>query len=314
MEKIPLLVVGGPTASGKTRLAVDLAKHLCGEIVCADSMQVYRGMDIGTASPTEEEKQGVTHHLFDILEPDENFSVALYLELAKKTIADIHGRGKLPVLCGGTGLYISSLIDGIRFDDAIPEMPGRREELRKLARQEGPEAVWKLLDGADPMLAGKLHPNNLGRVIRAIEVYEASGIPMSEWQEKSRQGESLYAVCFLALRYQEREKLYARIDKRVDLMLEQGLLEETETLLAKGYAGTAMQAIGYKELAGYLHGAQTLEEAAEHLKRQTRRYAKRQLTWLRRDERIHWLEPDTFESYEALLDKALAVVGASAIL
>ena len=313
MDKKPLLVVGGPTASGKTRLAVDLAKALGGEIVCADSMQVYREMEIGTAAPTQEEKQAVPHHLFGILDPEESFSVARYVELATQVIAEIHSRGRLPVLCGGTGLYLSALTHNIRFDEAIPEHPGLRQELRELAKEKGNEHLWAMLQEADPLLAQKLHPNNLGRIIRALEVCRASGVPMSEWQRRSKQGEPPYQIFFLALCYRDRELLYRRIGLRVDQMLEQGLLEEVKTLLDKGYQSTAMQAIGYKEMAGYLAGEQSLEEAAETLKRQTRRYAKRQMTWLRRDERIRWLEADAFDDYNSLLQAALDTVKASSI-
>ena len=313
MDKKPLLVVGGPTASGKTRLAVDLAKALGGEIVCADSMQVYREMEIGTAAPTQEEKQAVPHHLFGILDPEESFSVARYVELATQVIAEIHSRGRLPVLCGGTGLYLSALTHNIRFDEAIPEHPGLRQELRELAKEKGNEHLWAMLQETDPLLAQKLHPNNLGRIIRALEVCRASGVPMSEWQRRSKQGEPPYQICFLALCYRDRELLYRRIGLRVDQMLKQGLLEEVKALLDKGYQSTAMQAIGYKEMAGYLAGEQSLEEAAETLKRQTRRYAKRQMTWLRRDERIRWLEADAFDDYNSLLQAALDTVKASSI-
>jgi len=313
MAKPALLVVSGPTASGKTRLAVDLAKKLGGEIICTDSMQVYKGMEIGTAAPTLEEQQEVPHHLFGFLEPEQSFSVASYLELARAVIEDITARGALPVLCGGTGLYISCLIDNIRFDLVASQNPGRRDELRRMAGEKGPEYLWGMLKDVDPQLAEKLHPNNLGRIIRAIEVYEASGVPMSEWQRRAAAHQSPYDVCFLALSYAQRSLLYDRIDRRVEVMLEQGLLDEAKALRGKNCAGTAMQAIGYKELFAHLDGQQTLAEAVETLKRQTRRYAKRQLTWLRRDERVHWLELDTFESYEDLLVQALERVRQSGI-
>ena len=304
-SKLPLLVVGGPTASGKTRLAIDLAMELGGEIICADSMQVYKGMEIGTAAPAPEERKKVPHHLFGILEPEESFSVARYLELAGQAVREISGRGALPVLCGGTGLYISCLIDGMDFDPLISGNPERRTQLRALAGEKGPGYLWEMLKGYDPKLAKNLHQNDLGRIIRAIEVCELGDTPMSEWQRRAASRESPYNICFLALRYADRELLYRRIDRRVELMLEQGLLDEVRALLDRGCAGTAMQAIGYKEFSAYLRGEQTLVEATEHLQRQTRRYAKRQLTWLRRDARVRWLEPDTFESYQALFEKAL---------
>ena len=304
MAKQPLLVVGGPTASGKTKLAVDLALRLGGEIVCADSMQVYKGMEIATAAPTQEDRRGIPHHLFGILEPEESFSVASYLRLAGGVIEEIAGRGALPILCGGTGLYISCLIDGVHLVQTSGENPDRRAQLRELATEKGSGCLWEMLNTLDPELAANLHPNNLGRVIRAIEVYEETGLPMSEWQRRSRLRESPYDVCFLALSYTERQLLYRRIDRRVELMLEQGLLEEVRAMAAQGLAGTAMQAIGHKEFAAHLEGKQTLTEATELLKRRTRQYAKRQLTWLRRDERITWLEPDRFESYDQLLEEA----------
>ena len=308
--KLPLLVVGGPTASGKTGLSVALAKALKGEVICADSMQVYRGMEIGTAAPTPKEQDGVPHHLFGFLEPEEGFSVADYLGLADKSIREVAGRGKLPILCGGTGLYISSLIDGVAFDPAMGESAELRAQLRALAEEKGPGYLWEVLNGCDPELAATLHPNNLGRVIRAIEVYRASGVPMSEWQRRSKGGESPYRVFYLALNYTERARLYERIERRAEQMLEDGLLDEVRGMLEKNLSGTASQAIGYKEFSAYLKGEQTLAQAVETLKQQTRRYAKRQLTWLRRDERIHWLAPDAFEGELALAEHALGLVRA----
>lgn len=310
MEKIALLAVGGPTASGKTRLAVDLALGLGGEVICADSMQVYRDMPIGTASPTPEERGSVPHHLFNFLDPTQHFSVAQYVALARPVIADIAKRGKLPILCGGTGLYLSALLDNLQFWDTLPQNAPLRRELRALAREKGGEAVWQILAEADPETAQKLHPNNLGRVIRAIEVFRASGIPMSEWQRRSRGEESPYRACLLALNYADRALLYQRINRRVELMLEQGLLEEARRVLRHS-GGTAAQAIGHKELAGHLQGAQTLEEATATLQQQTRRYAKRQLTWLRKMDGVHWLEPDAFPDYPALLAAALALAGSA---
>jgi len=300
----PLLVVGGPTASGKTKLAIDLAKALGGEIICADSMQVYKGMEIATAAPTAGERDGIPHHLFGFLDPEESFSVAQYIKVAQTAIKEIAERGKLPILCGGTGLYISCLIDGVELAQTSAENPDRRAELRELAAQTGHEHIWGQLNDIDPELAANLHPNNLGRVIRAIEVYEQTGLPMSEWQRRSKLRASPYNICYLALNYAERSLLHKRIDARVEIMLEAGLLEEVKAVAARKASGTAMQAIGHKEFAAYLRGEQTLAEAAELLKTRTRQYAKRQLTWLRRDERILWLEPDNFETYGQLLAKA----------
>lgn len=299
-----LLVICGPTASGKTGLAIDLAERFGGEIIGADSMQVYKGMDIGTAKPTISEMRGIPHHLIDFLEPHEDFSVAAYVALAKKHIADITARGRLPVVCGGTGLYISSLVDNIGFDE-IETDPKLREHLKQLADEQGAEALHKQLIDCDPQLAAKLHPNNLGRVIRALEVFELTGKTMTELQANSRQQPSEYDLCMLGIRYNDRQKLYDRIDRRVDLMLENGLLDEAKPLFDAGFGGTAAQAIGYKELQTYLAGGETLAEAAGSIKRETRRYAKRQLTWLRRDARIQWLNAD--DGYPAMWMQAMRI-------
>lgn len=285
---IPLLVVCGPTASGKTGLAVTLAKRFGGEVVSADSMQVYRKLDIGTAKPTTAEMDGVPHHMLDILDPGEAFSVAQYTEQAKAVINGIAARGKLPILAGGTGLYIDSLTRNIQFAE-MPALPALREELTVFAREKGNGYVWELLRECDPELAERLHPNNLGRVIRAIEVYRASGVPQSEWQRRSKVEPPPYRLCMLGLLWQ-REMLYERIDRRVSLMVQQGLLEEARVLYDTGLSKTAGQAIGYKELFAYFAGRKKIDEALEDIRRESRRYAKRQMTWLRRDERIHWLD------------------------
>ena len=310
MAKQPLLVVGGPTASGKTKLAIDLAKIFGGEIICADSMQIYKGMEIATAAPTPREREGVPHHLFGFLEPEESFSVADYIKIAKNTIDEVTKRGALPVLCGGTGLYISCLIDGVELAHTPGGNPERRAQLRETAAQKGHDYLWGKLNEIDPELAATLHPNNLGRVIRAIEIYELTGQPMSEWQRRSKQHESPYNVCYLALSYANRQLLYRRIDRRAQLMLEAGLLDEALAIAAREVSATARQAIGHKEFSAYLRGEQTLDEATRLLQMRTRQYAKRQLTWLRRDERITWLEPDSFETYQQLLAEATRLVKA----
>lgn len=303
---IKLLVICGPTASGKTSLSIDLAKCLSGEIVGADSMQIYKGMDIGTAKPTETEMQGIPHHLIDFLELGEDFSVAAYVALAKKCIAEITARGRLPVVCGGTGLYISSLVDNISFDE-VKSDPKLRESLKRLADENGAKYLHKRLESIDPELAGKLHPNNLGRVIRAIEVYELTGVTMSETQKRSRQNPSEYDLLILGITYNDRQKLYDRINLRVDMMLQSGLIDEANALFDAGFEGTASQAIGYKELRNYFAGKESLEEAAENIKRETRRYAKRQMTWLKRDKRIKWLQADSFGGYANLLEEAINI-------
>ena len=290
-ETIPLAVVAGPTASGKTGLAVELALRLDGEVVSADSMQIYRRMAIATAKPTPEEQLGVPHHLIDFLEPGEQFSVAQYVELARKTIREIRSRGKLPIVAGGTGLYIQSLVDNIAFSPQ-PSDPALREALRQRAQREGRESLLRELASFDPESAARLHPNNLGRVIRAIEVYRLTGKTMTQQMAQSRREPSPYRPAMLGLTYSDRQLLYNRIDRRVDAMVAQGLLEEARQMREEGLSSTAAQAIGYKELEGYFAGEEPLEEALERMKRETRRYAKRQLTWFRRDERFHWLEMD----------------------
>lgn len=287
-KRIPLLVVCGPTASGKTKLAVDLARRFHGEVVSADSMQIYRHMDIGTAKPSQEEMAGIPHHLLDIAEPDKEFSLVCWLELARRAISGITARGALPVLAGGTGLYIHSLVDNIQFAD-IRSDPVLRENLEREARKRGARHMWDRLNACDPLLAAKLHPNNLGRIIRALEVYELTGETMSALQARSRAEPSPYAPCMLGLGFRDRERLYERIDRRVDLMLEQGLEAEARNLYGHNLSKTAVQAIGYKELFAYFAGETTREEAVELIKLRSRRYAKRQLTWLRGDTRIRWL-------------------------
>ena len=306
MDKIFLVAVCGPTASGKTRLAVDLAKEFVGEVVSADSMQIYKKLDIASAKPTEEEKQGIPHHLMDFLPPTEPFSVADYVEAARKVIADITGRGKLPVLCGGTGLYISSLIDNITFDDTACDY-AYREELRQIAAEQGNGAVMEMLRKVDPECAARLHENNLSRVIRALEVYKLSGKTMTQVQAESRLVPSPYNPCMMMIDY-DRETLYSRIDRRVDLMLEAGLLAEAEEFFTHKDYVTASQAIGYKELKPYFDGECSLDEAVENLKRETRRYAKRQLTWFRKDSRINRISADNTTEYDKILKNAEILV------
>lgn len=303
---IPVVAVVGPTASGKSALAVELARLLNGEIVSADSKQIYRYMSVGTAVPTEEEMAGIPHHLLQFLNPDQNFSVAEYVELAQKAILEIHARKKLPVVAGGTGLYVSSLLDNITFFDTKSD-PALRQELEQTAEEKGNQYLLDLLNTFDPQLAQKLHPNNLGRIIRGIEAYRLTGIPMSEHQKASRQKESPYRCCIIGLNYRNRDLLYQRIDRRVEKMMENGLLEEIKELIRMGYSQTAAQAIGYKEFFGYLQGKSALEESVARVQQESRRYAKRQLTWFRRDERVNWLYIDDYEDYNSLVKQALAL-------
>ena len=303
MKKIPLIAVVGPTASGKTALAVELCIRLGGEVVSADSMQIYRGMDIATAKPTTEEMRGVPHHLVDFLDIGSEFSVADYVAAAHEAIGDIYGRGKLPVVCGGTGLYIDSLIENIRFEKTVSSTP-LRAELKNLAEEKGGGYLLEMLRNIDPETASRLHENNLNRIIRALEVYKTTGETMSEQIKNSRSEESPYDACVIGLDYKDRQVLYERIGRRVDMMLEAGLLEEAERVVSDPRLKTARQAIGYKELAPYFEGTAPLEECIENLKQATRRYAKRQLTWFRRNKSIHWLYPDEAASFEALADSA----------
>lgn len=294
-DKIPLIAVVGPTASGKTALGIAIAQHFNGEIVSADSMQIYKGLNIGTAKPTKQEQAGIPHHMIDIVDPAESFSVADYVKLAGVVIKDIHSRGKLPILAGGTGLYINSLIDNIEFQPE-PDNRAVREKLKKQAVQLGNEAMLEKLRLIDPDTAARLHPNNIRRIIRALEVYDTTGITMSEYQRLSRQKPSPYNACMIGIGFRDREVLYDRINKRVDLMVEAGLIEEAKQVLGASIGTVANQAIGYKELRPYLLGEISLSEALDNLKRETRRYAKRQLTWFNRDKRINWIYADQTEN------------------
>lgn len=303
-----LIVVAGPTASGKTALAIEIAKALDGEIVSADSMQIYEGMDIATAKPTPEELAAVPHHLIGFLPVEKPFSVADYAAMARDAINDILHRGKVPVLCGGTGLYIKAIVDNVQYSKEISGDEALRERLRLLAEREGNEALWRRLEATDPETAKRIHPNNVGRVIRAIEVMEVSGRSIREHEADSLREPCPYHVIELGLRYHDRETLYERINRRVDKMVEMGLPEEVKAARENGLTATAAQAIGCKELYGWLDGEETLEQALEKLKQSTRRYAKRQLTWFGADKRIHWIEPDTLENGETALDKAMEIL------
>ena len=303
-----LIAVVGPTASGKTALAIALAKELGGEIVSADSMQIYRGMDIATAKPTPEEMAEVPHHLIGFWPPEKPFSVAQYAILAREKIDDILRRGRVPVLCGGTGLYIKAIVDHIQYEEETGGDAALRERLRRQAQDEGNLAVWRQLQAMDPQTAERIHPNNLGRVIRAIEVMQVSGRSIREQEERSRQAPCPYHVIQIGLRYRNRENLYERIGRRVDAMAEAGLPEEARAVRQQGLTATAAQAIGYKELYDWMDGTLPLEEALENLKRSTRRYAKRQLTWFGADARIRWIEPDALQAGETVTEQAMKII------
>ena len=302
-QKIKILAVVGPTASGKTAISVELAKRLGGEVVSCDSMQVYRRMNIGTAKPTEQEMNGIPHHLIDAVEPDAPFSCAEYVTQAQDAVKDISARGKLPILCGGTGLYLDRFLCGEMEETHADE--GLRASLFAFAEKEGVEALHERLREVDAESADAIHPNNVKRVVRALEIYEQTGIPKSEFDRRSQVGESPYEALVIGLHYPRREVLYERINRRVDVMLADGLLEETKQLLEEGVFDvnlTAAQAIGYKELLGYLDGRETLAEATENLKTATRRYAKRQLTWFSAKPYVTWVEMEKEGALRSLDD------------
>ena len=288
MNKPKILCVVGPTASGKTDYAVELALNCGGEVVSCDSMQIYKHMDIGTAKPTADEMKGVKHHMIDIIEPNESFSVARFSEMARECIDDILLRGKMPVLCGGTGLYFDSTINNINFIQMDTDEEYRKD-LESAAKEFGNEYVYKILKRVDEESAESIHPNNLKRVIRALEIYKTTGTKKSEL-DKEQLSEPLYEPEITGL-MRDREVLYDRINKRVDIMMEKGLVDEVSELIKMGIDtdATSMQAIGYKEIIEYLDGKTSLSDAVDKIKRESRRYAKRQLTWFKRNEKINWI-------------------------
>ena len=306
-NKIDVLAVVGPTASGKTKLSVELAKALNGEIVSADSMQIYKGMDIGTAKPTFEEMQGIPHHLMGFLDSKENFSVAIYVEMAHKIIADIHSKGKLPIVTGGTGLYVDSLLNSIKFFDNTSD-DSIRDKYSELLEEKGLDYLLEKLKKIDYETYEKLlEQRNAKRIIRALEFFEVTGKTISEQNRLSKQ-DSPYNPIKIGLTCRDRQVLYDRINLRVDLMLKDGLLEEAEKVLNSDLSNTAEKAIGYKELIPYFKGESTLDECVEVLKMNTRRYAKRQLTWFRRDQEINWIYIDEHNSFKDILNKALSFI------
>lgn len=301
MDKIPLLVIVGPTASGKTALAVECALEFGGEVVSADSMQIYKGMSIATAKPTADEMKGVKHRLIDFVDVTENYSVADYVKDANEAIDAIVDEGKLPVLCGGTGLYVDSLVNNIRFsqEETDSELRGSLEEkMEKI----GAEAMLEELAQFDPETAERLHANNKKRIIRAFEVYMSTGKTFSEMQVLSREEPSRFNPVFIGIGCEDRQKLYDRIDRRVDIMLENGLVEEAREYYDLPEKTTSSQAIGYKELKPYFEGEITLEQAVDNLKLATRHYAKRQLTWFRRNKNIRWFNFDTYTDFRLFSD------------
>lgn len=293
-KKSPLIILTGPTAAGKTRLSIELAKAVNGEIISADSMQVYKYMDIGSAKIKPEEMCGIKHYLVDILEPTQDFNVVLFQKYAKEAITEIYSKGKIPILVGGTGFYIQAVLYDIDFTQN-DEDTALREELEELAAKNGAQYLHDMLKECDPEAAKAIHANNIKRVIRAIEFNRQTGKLISEHNEHESAKESPYAFCYFVLT-DEREKLYKNIDKRVDIMLEDGLVDEVKKLVHMGCKrdSTAMQGLGYKEIISYLQNEITLEEAIYLIKRDTRHFAKRQLTWFRREKNVTWVGKDKF--------------------
>ncbi len=295
MKKKPLIILTGPTAVGKTALSIKLAKLVNGEIISADSMQVYKGMDIGSAKIMPYEMDGVEHHLIDILEPSEEFNIVKFQELAKQAMDEIYAKGKIPIIAGGTGFYIQSILYDIGFE-AGEEGREYRTYLENIAATDGgTEKLYEMLKEKDPKSAGIIHKNNVKRVIRALEFFKETGMPISEHNEEQRQNESPYNFCYFVLN-DERENLYNNIEKRVDIMLESGLVDEVKALHNKGYTKdmVSMQGLGYKEILDYLNGEITLERALYLIKRDTRHFAKRQLTWFRREKTVTWVNKPEF--------------------
>ena len=299
-----IVVICGPTASGKTALSIALAKAFDGEVVSADSMQIYRRMDIGTAKPTREEMDGVPHHMLDVAQPGEAYSVSRYVEEATACVEDILSRGKLPIICGGTGLYIDGLIRGTNYQPAGTDN-GIREQLEGEWEEQGAEKMMARLAAVDPDSAARLHLSDKRRILRALEVYLATGETITVHNARTKAIPPRYEAVMIGLNTEPRQILYDRIDRRVGVMLEQGLLQEVQSLLEDGLLdGTAAQAIGYKELLAYFRGEMTLETAADLIRQKSRNYAKRQLTWFRRDERVKWIVYNAPQAAQAVLQEA----------
>jgi tRNA dimethylallyltransferase len=314
-KKLPkVCILAGPTAAGKTDISLALARNLCGEIISADSAQVYRHMDIGTAKLKDEEMQGIKHYMIDVVNPDQDFSVAQFRDRAAEYILDINERGRLPIIAGGTGLYINSLLDNLDFTKLIADEEFRKE-MQDIADSKGTIYVHAMLEKIDPASYNKLHSNDIRRVIRALEVHKFTGKPISYFQEESQKQPPKYDFAYITLTL-NREKLYNRIEQRVDKMMEDGLVKEVEGLISMGYGSdlTSMQALGYKEIAAYLQGTISKEEAIRVLKRDTRHYAKRQLTWFRRDSRVHWVDSDCFHNREILLENIIRYIAGKIVL
>lgn len=301
--KPKILAVVGATASGKTSLGVELAKKYNGEVISADSMQIYKGLDIASAKPTTEEMQGIPHHLIDFLDRDVSFSVSDYVKLANEKIKDIISREKLPIIVGGTGLYIDSLLNNVKFSEGGSDEV-YREKLYTIAREKGNEYLYNILLETDPLSAETIHMNNLVRVIRALEVFHVTGRRFSELKAESRLIESPYDSLIIGLNFHDRQILYDRINKRVDEMLKMGLVDEAKNVWKAGNQKTASNAIGYKELIPYFENTMTISECVDRIKQETRRYAKRQLTWFRKNTRIQWIFLDEINKKSEILEKS----------
>ena len=301
MNKIPIIIILGPTAVGKTEISINLARQLNGEIISADSMQVYRYMDIGTAKPSLEERQGIPHHLLDVVYPDESFNVSLYKDLAVNKIRDIYRRDRIPIVAGGTGLYVNSLIYPLDFTEASEDRE-YRESLKEQMEGKGKDWLHNKLQLVDPQTASRLHPNDVRRIIRALEVHHITGQPISKYYNHDHCDNDEYSISLIGLTM-TRNKLYDRINRRVDIMLENGLVDEVKWLMEKGYDRhlNSMQGLGYKEIIHYLIGRRSLTESVYILKRDTRRFAKRQFTWFRRLTHVNWVDVDEFEDKDELV-------------
>lgn len=312
MKKIPVIAVVGPTASGKTALSINIARQFRGQVVSADSMQIYEKMNIATAKPTEDEMQGIKHHLIGFQPIDKKFSVAEYVKLANECIENVYNDGCIPVLAGGTGLYVDSLLQNIQFSKE-EDNSEIRNELTALFDEKGAEYMLEKLNEIDPETAGRLHLKDKSRIIRALEIYKVTGKTMTEQKVLSREEKSPYNVLYIGINYRDRNVLYDRINRRVDIMIENGLLEEAKDFYNTSSDTTACQAIGYKELAPYFTGEKELSECVEKLKQETRHYAKRQLTWFRKNENINWIYPDDYqnetEMYSAVYEKINKFLG-----
>lgn len=305
-QKQKLIVLTGPTAVGKTKLSIKLAKAIGGEIISADSMQVYRGMDIGSAKVTKEEKEGIPHYLIDVLNPSEEFNIVLFQQMAKEAIEQIYAKGKIPIIAGGTGFYIQSVLYDIDFSEHDEE-DGIRQRLEAIAAgEQGAHKLHERLKAVDPASAEAIHENNVKRVIRALEFYEETGMRISEHNEEQRQKESPYDFYYFVLN-DDRAKVYERIDKRVDLMIEAGLVDEVRRLKESGCRRdmVSMQGLGYKEILDYLDGAITLDEAIYRIKRDTRHFAKRQITWFKREREVVWFERSAYSNSDEQILKAM---------